>query len=143
MPTTGGGGTSPTGVNRQKVTVFLGLARVKRTTGGTTDRVQVPVLCNVRKYIQEKLNLPLATAAQLEQARGDKTIYYDGCFHGKTVVIPSPLNEKTAKGKIKTYSFPVPGYASRKVLNEAFGPTKVERWKFQGGRSRSVPGKSA
>lgn len=144
MPT-GANHTTTGSQSKQKVTVYLGKARVKRTIikngQKTKDTVEVPVLSNVREYIQDKLNLPLATAAQLQQVKDNKTIYYDGCFHGRTVVVSSPVDgDKTAGGRPRTYSFPVPGFASRKILNEAFAGTRVKRWKFQGGRARSVPG---
>ena len=137
MPT--GTGTTGTARGGPKVTVYAGLARVKRVTAsGTKEIVQIPVLLNVRKTIQEKLNFPLATAAQMERVEGEREIYYDGTFHGRTVIVPDPTGAKTPKGAIKTYSFKVPGYATRKVLRTFFAATKVEKFRFAGGRSRGV-----
>lgn len=138
MPsTTGGSGGSARG--GPKVTVFAGMARVKRKKpDGSKDVVQIPVLLNVRKTVQEKLNFPLANASQMERVEGEKEIYYDGTFHGRTVIVPDPTGAKTPKGAIKTYSFKVPGYATRKVLRTFFANTKVEKFRFAGGRSRGV-----
>lgn len=122
-----------------RVTVFAGTAIVKdsTSTGGTGTKT-VPILLNVRKECADVCNFPLATAAQMEVVRGQKEIYYDGTFHGKTVIVPHPLGEKTTKGKLKTYSFKVPSYATRKKLRQFFATTKVERFRFAGGRSRAV-----
>lgn len=140
MPTASGSTTTGTSSRGgPKVTVYAGLARVKRKKpDGTKDTVQVPVLLNVRKKVQEALNFPLATTAQMERVEGEREIYYDGTFHGRTVIVPDPTGAKTAKGAIKTYSFKVPGYATRKVLRTFFANTKVEKFRFAGGRSRGV-----
>ncbi|MGB9774561.1 MAG: hypothetical protein ACPL4I_11150 [Bacteroidota bacterium] len=142
MPAPSGSSGSPTGGSARggpKVTVYAGVARVKRRKpDGSKDAVQVPVLLNVRKAVAEKLNFPLATTAQMEKTEGEKEIYYDGTFHGRTVIVPDPTGAKTPKGAVKTYSFKVPSYATRKVLRTFFANTKVERFRFAGGRSRSV-----
>ncbi len=140
MPTNSGGSASPGSARGgPKVTVYAGLARVKRKNAqGQRDTVNVPVLLNVRKTVADRLNFPEATPAQMEVRRGEKEIYYDGTFHGKTVIVPDPTGAKTPKGAVKTYSFKVPGFATRKVLREFFANTRVERFRFAGGRSRGV-----
>lgn len=139
MPAPSGGSSSGSARGGPKVTVYAGLARVKRKKkDGTKDTVQVPVLLNVREAVAEKLNFPKATVAQMERVEGEREIYYDGTFHGRTVIVPDPTGAKTAKGVIKTYSFQVPSYATRKVLRTFFANTKVEKFRFAGGRSRGV-----
>ena len=136
MPTTGGGGASNRGGS--KVTVYAGKARVKRTVNGQRNTVEVPILLNVREKVADLLNFPKASAAQMERVEGEREIYYDGTFHGRTVIVPDPTGAKTAKGKIKTYSFKVPGYATRKHLRTFFTNTKVKSFRYAGGRSRGV-----
>lgn len=140
MPSPGTGSTSSTAAARKKVAVFAGnITRKIRKKDGTKDTAARPCILNISKATVAALNLPLATAAQTERSEGDREIEYDGTFHGKTVIVPSPTNQKTAKGSIKSYSFKVPGYLTKKHLKTFFKGTKVESFRIQGGRLKSVP----
>lgn len=132
--------TTTAAAGRKKVAVFAGnITRRIKKKDGTKETASRPCILNISKTAVAALNLPLATATQTERAEGDREIEYDGTFHGKTVIVPSPTNQKTAKGSIKTYSFKVPGYLTKRHLKTFFKGTKVESFRIQGGRLKPVP----
>lgn len=126
--------------SRKRVAVFAGnLKRTIKKPDGTRDKNAVrPAILNVRKSVQEALNLPLATSNQTERKEGEKEIEYDGTFHGKTVYVPDPTGKKTAKGKVKVYSFKVPGFMTKKQIKDFLAPTKAESFRLNG-RLKAIP----
>jgi hypothetical protein len=131
---------------RDFVLVKTGTAKVKvsKVENGVRKSVEItrPILFWVRENTQQKLNFPLATEADMQQAgsTADGTRNFYGTIHGKTVIVPNP----TAGAKPATFSFQVPCWANKTALTKGFAAAgaKVKQFRFAGGR-RQWAGKGA
>lgn len=125
------------------VIVYGGQATIKRrskTTAGATNKetVQVPILFRVRKHVAEALNLKEGTAEQLApKERDGRLMVASASKHGKTVIVPHPLN--TSGGKRRELRFQVPSYMSRALIYKMLVDSKAESFRFPGGYSVSTP----
>ena len=100
-----------------RVSVYFGELTTKVTKpDGTKDRVTRSYVVKVRPEVVDKLNLPIATAAQQYRTitvNGDpRKARARGCKGGKFIRVPDPVDKKTAKGHTKYLQIPVPSNAT-------------------------------
>lgn len=140
MPTKPAPGAKVEPENQRQQVFFGTLTKKRKDSSGATVNTPRAYIASCRKSVQDLLNLPIPTDAQLEYVSNGREITLGGARNGKTIRVPHPTGAKTPKGAIQTLSIQVPTNATVKEIR-AFLKSggKAEKFTIQGGRSYSVP----